>query len=393
MTTFWNKHDYGEIILALGIICIAANLRAAITAVGPLIELISKDTNISNGEAGLLTTIPLIAFAFFSPFAPRLAQLCGLNVTLGTSMLLLTLGIFLRSTPSVTNLFLGTIMIGLSISVGNVLIPSFIKLNFPRRIGSMTGLYSISMGIWAALAAGLSPRFLEYFHLTWRGSLAVWAILSLFALFIWLPQMRLSHTSNPTPNYVSFFEIMHSQTTWYVAFFMGLQSLLFYVIIAWLPQILHEAGMTLNQAGSMSALLNFIGIPVSVIVPIWASRYKDQRTIVLIVFIIYLIGLAGIFFNFTQWAIVWVVLLGIGQGSTISLALTLITLRASNASSVAQLSGASQSIGYMLAAVGPVSFGFLRDLTGSWHHSIAVLILVSIAMLYAGLGAAKNTNI
>jgi MFS transporter, CP family, cyanate transporter len=145
-----------QIILIIGIAFIAANLRSPLTAVGSLVEQIRGSLHISNTLAGMITTLPLFAFAGFSPFAPRLARKFGTKLVLLWSLIFLTFGIILRSSFGGVGLFLGTLILGLSISVGNVLIPSLIKHEFSKQIGVITGIYTASMGLFGAIASGIS---------------------------------------------------------------------------------------------------------------------------------------------------------------------------------------------------------------------------------------------
>ena len=177
-------------ILIIGIILLASNLRAPITSVGPLIAAIRDDLLISNTVAGALTTLPLLAFAFISPFAPKLARRFGIELTLLISLIVLTLGIFLRSLGSIEVLFIGTLFIGLAIAIGNVLLPGLVKQNFAHRVGLMTGVYAVSMNLSAAIASGMSVPLASIGSLGWRGSLGIWGLLGIVAILFWIPQMR-----------------------------------------------------------------------------------------------------------------------------------------------------------------------------------------------------------
>ncbi len=144
------------VLLVLGILLLAANLRPAITGLPPLIGQIRADTGVSNGVAGLLTTLPLLAFGLLSPVAPRLARQFGMERTVLASLLLLAAGILLRSAGAMAALFLGTAVLGAAIVVGNVLLPGLVKREFPEHAGLMTSVYTTALGISAALAAGVS---------------------------------------------------------------------------------------------------------------------------------------------------------------------------------------------------------------------------------------------
>src|ERR671917_1537329 len=180
------------VLLVSGIVLLAANLRPALTGVAPLIGQIRMDTGVSNGVAGLLTTLPLLAFGLLSPVAPLLARWFGMERALLASLLLLAAGILLRSEGAVVALFLGTAVLGAAIVAGNVLLPSLIKREFPEHAGLMTSVYSTALAISAALAAGVSVPIMDLTGIGWRGSLALWALPALLGAVAWIPQLRRS---------------------------------------------------------------------------------------------------------------------------------------------------------------------------------------------------------
>src|SRR3954447_14084625 len=190
-----------SVLLVLGIVLLAANLRPALTSVSPLIGQIRTDTGLSNGAAGLLTALPLLAFGVLSPIAPRLARRLGMERVLLASMVILAAGILLRSVGGVAALFVGTAVLGAAIALGNVLLPGLIKREFPERSGLMTSVYSTAMGASAAIAAGVSFPIAQQNGTGWRASLALWSLLALVAAMAWLPQIRSARPANaPTQN-------------------------------------------------------------------------------------------------------------------------------------------------------------------------------------------------
>lgn len=377
-----------QALLIAGIVAIALNLRPALTGVGPLIADIRQDTGLSNTLLGLLTTLPLLAFGFVSAFTPLATRRLGLERTLAAALGALAAGILLRGAPSVLLLYLGTAVLGTAIAFGNVLLPSIVKRDFPARTGSMTGIYSSAMGIGATIGAGVSvPLALV---LGWRGSLAVWAIPALAALLLWLPQ-----THQRTPPFrsrtirQSLRHLGGSRIAWFVALFMGLQSLTFYVIIAWLPEILQSRGHDAAFAGWMLALSQGTGILGTMIVPTWAGRLRDQRPLVWMLGLMEAGSLAGMLIPVAAIVPIWVSLLGFIMGGTFGLALLLIVLRTDDSETATELSGMAQSIGYLLAAAGPLLFGLLYDLMRGWTGPILFLVATMVAKVVTGLGAGR----
>ncbi|WP_326116631.1 CynX/NimT family MFS transporter [Paenibacillus alginolyticus] len=377
--------------LILGILFIAANLRAPITGLGPLVGYIHSQTHLSNTITGLLSALPLLAFAILSPLAPKIAHRIGMESSLMASLVLLTAGILLRSLPSVTALFVGTLVIGLAIAVGNVLLPSLIKRDFPDQVGPMTGAFSASMNIFGALASGISIPLSVGAGLGWRGSLGCWALLAGLAVLCWLPQLRNRRTYASIPAKGG--SVWRSKLAWQVTLFMGLQSFLFYINANWLPELLHERGMSIATAGWMLAGMQFISLPFSFIVPIIAARNKNQRGIVVMTVLFHLIGYIGLLTGNTELTWLWMICIGIAVGSSISLALAFFGLRTKDSMQAAELSGMAQSVGYLLAAAGPILFGFLHDVTHAWSLSLMTLVIVSVLLLLVGLGAGRNAYV
>lgn len=380
-------------LLIIGIMLIAANLRAPITAVGSLINDIVDDLQLSNAVAGSITTIPLLAFAIFSPFAPKIAQRFGLERTIFYSMIALTIGIFIRSTSSIALLFGGTILLGLAISIGNVLLPGYVKLKFPHQIGLMTGLYAVFMNIFGALASGISVPLSNVGSLGWQGALAVFGGLSLLATIVWMPQLK----QNIVPPKVTSQEkkpsLLKSPLAWSVTLFMGTQSLLFYTIVAWLPPMLQTKGYSPENAGWMLFAVQMTIVPVTFIVPIIAGKMKNQFGLAIFTALAFATGIIFLIINEPILILPAVISLGIGAGSAFSLAMMLFTLRTNTVDEAAQLSGMAQSAGYLLAATGPVIFGKLYDLTLDWDTSLYILLSMTLIILFAGLYASQSKTV
>lgn len=426
MNQLSNKHEKNSdlyskraasIILIIGITFIAANLRAPLTAVGPLVEQIRGSLHISNTLAGMITTLPLFAFAGFSPFAPRLARKFGTKLVLLLSLIFLMFGIILRSLFGGVGLFLGTAIIGLSISVGNVLIPSLFKQEFPERIGVMTGIYNVSMGLFGAIASGISVPVAAESGLGWGGALSLWAALSFVSIIFWIPQVtrRRQETSSDREmvgsyikakskdirkeknemgsvkgEFINKVNLWKSHLAWQVTVYMGLQSMVLYCMVAWLPAILIQQGMDSSRAGFMLSLYQLASLPIAFVGSVLAGRKSNQRPLVIIASLCVLIGLLGIFFGGTGLTFLWVIMIGSGGALTFSLAIIFFSFRTKNADEAARLSGMAQSIGYLLAAFGPMIFGFLHDEFNNWALPLIILIGIAGLCLLAGLGASRD---
>ncbi|MFI3622040.1 CynX/NimT family MFS transporter [Vagococcus fluvialis] len=380
-------------LLLLGIIMIATNLRAPITSVGPLVGTITNSLNLTGAQAGLITTLPLIAFAIISPIAPKLARKFGTETTILGALILIILGLSIRYLPSISTLFLGTAILGCGIAIGNVLIPSIVKQEFQNQSGLVTGIYSVSMNLTGAIASGVSIPLIEKLGWTWNQAFSLWIILAALALLAWLPQLK-NKKATPEVNVVDTNNsIWHSSLAWSVSLFMGIQSFIFYVLVAWLPEILISQGIPSSKSGGMLSLLQLTLLPTTFIIPIIAEKRPNQKSLVVISFTLFTLGISGLMFSSLAVISLSIISIGIAGGITFSLSMMFFNLRTSTPKEAADLSGMAQSIGYILAAVGPFLFGLLHDLTNNWQSSLFLLIGMTIILLFVGLNAGSSKKV
>ena len=380
-------------LLIIGVILVGANLRVPLTSAGALVSFLRDDFGISNALAGAITTLPLIAFALLSPFAPKLAGKFGMERTIGISLVLLFAGILIRSAGGIELLFFGTLLIGLAIAIGNVLMPGIVKMNFPLQIGLMTGLYAIVMNVFGALGSGLSIPIASSGNFGWTGSLLVWGVLTLVTIVIWLPQLKKSRPAENSSVQATSGSLMRSSLAWKITLFMGAQSLIFYTLITWLPTILTANGYDIHLAGWGVFIFQFASIPFTFIIPVIADKMKNQVLIALAASGMIIVGILGLLAGLTQLTLLWIVLLGMGNGSAFSLSMMFFTLRTKDGYQAAELSGMAQSFGYLLAAFGPVLVGGLQDITGSWTLPLLLVTLAAAVMLITGIAAGKNRQV
>ncbi|ATT83600.1 CynX/NimT family MFS transporter [Salmonella enterica] len=392
MTTALSPRGKQGALLIAGILMIATTLRVTFTGAAPLLETIRSDYGLSTAQTGLLTTLPLLAFALVSPLAAGIARRFGMERSLFAAMLLICAGIALRSLPSATLLFAGTAIIGCGIALGNVLLPGLIKRDFSQHVARLTGAYSLTMGAAAALGSALVvPLALHGFG--WRGALLMLMLFPLLAFLIWLPQWRTTRSANLSSSRALHERgIWRSPLAWQVTLFLGLNSLIYYVIIGWLPTILISHGYSEAQAGSLHGLLQLATAAPGLAIPLILHRFNDQRWIAALVSLLCALGAAGLWFVPGQ-AVIWTLLFGFGSGATMILGLTFIGLRASSAHQAAALSGMAQSVGYLLAACGPPVMGKLHDASGSWYLPLSGVTVLAIIMAIFGLYAGRDREI
>ncbi|NEW76588.1 CynX/NimT family MFS transporter [Streptomyces rhizosphaericus] len=392
-------------LLLIGIVLASLNMRAALAGVSPLLGEISGHFGLSATTGSLVTTIPLIFMGLASPFAPRLARRRGTEAVLLSALVLLLGGILLRVAPPVMALFAGGALVGSGIAFLNVLMPGLVKRDFPHRAAGMTALYTTSM-IGGATVSAASAVPLENALGGWRGSLASWSLLAAVAALVWIPQTVLArrgtHHGEPAATPVrtpvrttsgAEPRLGRSALAWQVTLFMGLQSSIAYVCIAWMPTIFTDHGMSKSAAGLVFAFSTMLQMVGSFVVPTLAGRMRSQRTLAVAVAALMGAGIAGLLVAPAAGAWVWAALIGVGQGGSVGLALTMMVLRTGDAHTSARLSGMAQTWGYLLAAVGPLALGAVHQATGGWALPLTLMLAVCGALALLGLGAGRDRKI
>ena len=378
---------------AFAFFLLVANLRPALTAVGPLLEVIRSSLGLSSTAAGLLPTLPLLIFAIFSPFA-RLGDLFGIERTLAGCLALIATGVALRSEGSVAALFGGTVIFAIGIGVANVLVPSLIKRDFPHHVGGMTTAYVMVMSLTGAAATGLAVPLSVHLAGGWQSSLAIWAALAAFALVCWLPEMRRTGalTVRRPERPESGKPIWRCHTAWQVAIFMGLQFLTYYVTIGWLPLFLADHGHSPAEAGWLLTLYQTMSFAVGLVAPMLMRRGRDQRMLAVVASLISALCISGLLVA-PSLAGLWLLIFGGSFGITFILSFALIGMRTSDHRRAASLSTMSQATAYLIAAMGPVAFGWLRDVAVGWTVPMLSLAAVAVIQAGAGLGAGRKEQL
>lgn len=392
MTTTTQPSAKDRTLLIAGILMIATTLRVTFTGAAPLLDMIRSDYGLTTAQTGLLTTLPLLAFALISPLAAGTARRIGMERSLFISLILICAGIGIRSLPSAALLFTGTAVIGCGIALGNVLLPGLIKRDFPGHVARLTGAYSLTMGAAAAFGSALVVP-LALAGAGWHNALLMLMAFPLLALFLWLPQWRAKQTSPLTgARALHNRGIWRSALAWQVTLFLGINSLVYYVIIGWLPAILISQGYSETQAGSMHGLLQLATAAPGLAVPLLLHRMKDQRGIAGFAALLCAVSAAG-FWMIPGQAVLWTLIFGFGSGATMILGLTFIGLRASSAHQAAALSGMAQSVGYLLAACGPPLMGKIHDTAGDWRIPLLVCAFAAVVMAFCGVLAGRDREI
>lgn len=394
------------ITITILIILVACNLRAPFTGAGALINTISCEFSLSPGMSGLLTTIPLLAFAAVSPLVVPLAERIGAGRLLFASSLVLGAGVCIRSLLGGIGVFAGTVIIGAAIAVGNVLLPAIIKSKFPQKIEMMTSLYTVVMQIVSAVSTAASVPLSIAFG--WKAALGIWLVTVACAAVVCFvcKSLRLSRTYDGSlgegertgqndnagsgkvgtvrPNAAPG-SIYRSKMTWWVTLYMGVQSMMFYSFIAWLSPMLQTKGYSDVVSGYLLSVYVIMGMAGSAMLPFIMKKNKEQSVTGILLGALYLAGmvcmlLAGYF----AALIAGILLCGFCSGTCVSFSMALFGLHTSNGQSASRLSAVAQSAGYLVAAIGPVALGKLFDLTASWIVPLSLLVMAAVFLIVAG---------
>lgn len=378
-------------LLLLGLVLVALNLRPALSSMAPVLGQVSAGLGLTGSEAGLLTTLPVLCLGLFAPLAPILARRFGGERVILGILFTLALGILVRSTLGVAGVFLGSLMAGASIGIIGVLLPGIVKRDFPRHAGTLTGVYTMALCLGAAMAAGATVPLATRFDGSWAMGLGFWLVPALLAMLVWLPQARQGHGLHKVAYRVR--GLWRDPLAWQVTLYMGLQSSLAYIVFGWLPSILIGRGLSPTEAGLVLSGSVILQLVSSLSAPWLATRGKDQRLAIVIVMLLTLAGLFGCLYAPLSGLWGWAVVLGLGQGGTFALALTLIVLRSGDAHVAANLSSMAQGVGYTLASMGPFAVGVVHDLTGGWAAVGWIFAVLGIGALVFGLGAGRAEHV
>ncbi|WP_422102150.1 MFS transporter [Vreelandella sp.] len=368
---------------------VGLNLRPAMSSVAPLLSRLQENAGLTTQAAGLLTTLPVLFLGLTAPLAPMIGHRIGIERALSAALLLLTSGLLLRTLPLPWVLYLGTAMAGSAIGLAGTLLPSLVKRELPQNADVLTGLYTMALCLGGALGAGFSVPLVQWLG-SWQASLASWALLALSTMAVWICY---APSPKPTPARsqpigIPLRSLLRKPLTWQVMLFMGIQSSMAYIVFGWLPTLLIERGYSEATAGWTMAVSIMCQLASALSAPWIARLSKDQRPALLLVLACTALGLALLLIAPLSWRWPGAALLGLGQGGSFSLALSLLVLRTANERLAGQLSGLVQGGGYTLAALGPFGVGLMLQ-TGATTAHIAWLLIGLIGIccgfaLFAG---------
>ncbi|RLP85746.1 MFS transporter [Micromonospora sp. CV4] len=373
---------------------VALNLRAAVTSLGALLDEVRDGLGLSGTTAGLVTTLPTIAFAGLGALTPWLVRRVAPARILVVAMLALVAGQVLRVATDSAWIFLLTSALALAgIAVANILLPMLVKQHFPHRTGLVTGAYTMALTAGTTVAAATAVPIAHAFG-SWRAGLGIWAAMAAVAVLPWVPlalrTRAAARRANPTVAVAPAARVRPARTRlgWAMALYFGAQSLSGYAIMGWLAQLFRDAGYQPESAGLLLAGVTALGVPIALLMPTVAGRLATLRPLVLGLTTASALAYLGLALAPHGAALLWVILLAIGQGA-FPMILTTIGLRARTAEGTVALSAFAQSTGYVIAALGPMLVGILYEVTGGWTAPIGFLLVALAVQTAAGMAIAR----
>ena len=387
-----------SILIILGVIFLSLILRTPITSVGAIVGPLKSILDINNTVAGFITTIPLIAFAIFSPMVAKLSNKAGLEKTLLLAAVIISIGLGLRFYINTYVFFITTFIIGVGITIGNVLLPGLVKKYYPKKLGLMTGFYAVVMNVGAAVAAGISYPILssniggEKFSTGL--AVNIWIIIAIINIFVYTAMSKNSSVSEIKDEHEKVHGYFKYSKMWTIMLSMGLQSALFYCSVSWFAEIMISKDFSPETAGLLLSISQFAQFPSTFIVPILADKVHNKLIIPVVITIGYLVSLVGMLYTSGNFVLMltFIIIFALAGGGSFSYVMYLFSVKSRNESEAADISGLAQSGGYLLAAVFPPLLGYIRDIS-DWNKASYVLILTAAVLLVTLVHCSSKGNI
>jgi MFS transporter, CP family, cyanate transporter len=388
-----EKHFKGYFPLLLAVCAVAAALKTPISNIGTVTSLIKSEYGISSAAIGSVTTITLLTFSIVSLAVNAISKRLGVGRTVLYSLFVLIAGMIIRSYCGLAGLYIGTVIVAASLIFGNVLVPGFIKAKFGNESTFITGIYLTSTQVFCALAAGTSYGLATQINIGWKGALAIWAVLAAAGAAAWAPFRKTRMDGN-----IAVFEaadqkmsLFKNKTTWLIAMYMGLQSMIFYCLCAWYPTMLQWNGMSPQTSSYCFMVLQLASIPSSATVSFIVMRNKKISKPLIFIIAGYAVSLGILMFKLPVFIyFIAAIITGYCCGACFCLAILLLNLKTSHSDNTNKLSGAVHAISYIIAGGGPVLLGVMFDNVSVMVFPVLTLLLVLSVILGLGLKADRS---
>lgn len=351
------------VLLAVALFLAALNLRPAIASVSPLLDVIRSQVHLNRTIAGLLTTIPTLCIGVGAFLVPPLAARVGAERALTVALVLIGVATAARMwAGQVSILFLTTLVAGAGIAVGQTLLPGLVRRHFPEHPMLITSLYSLGITLGAAIPAAVAAPLRDASG-SWEFALAFWSVFAVAAVAVLAPIAR---SSAPLARGGLVSPPWRSVRAWEIALLFGGESGSYYVVLAWLAPLYEDHGWSPTRAGLLLTLMSIAQAVATVVLTWRARRMRDRRPVLIGSLALLVVGMTGVALSPFSVPVVWALIIGVGNGIVFPAMLVLPVDYGHDPETAGRLAGMGFGVGYLLASLGPVLTGGLRDLTGSY---------------------------
>ena len=384
------------VLLLAGVLLVALNLRGPLVAIAPVVDDVRRDLDVSAGTVGLLTSIPVLCFGLAAPAASLLIARTGVHRAVLVSLAGVLAGTLLRSLGSPGAAIAGTVVLGLGITVGNIVVPVVIGRDFPGATNVVTAAYTAALNLGSTLTAAVTAPLADL--IGWRGALAACGLLVVVAAAVWTAALRRhvaravaaedAGTAPPPPPAVATGSVWRCPVAWGLTLAFACQAFSYYGLTAWLPALLaDENGMSRAAAGVSSSLFQVLAVVGAFSVPPLVAWWKRPSLVLLAITAVWATLPIGLLVAPSLWAL-WCCLAGMAQGGGITVLFIAIVRRSRDLTENRRLSAMVQGGGYVVAATGPLVVGAVQEATGGWTVPLLVILGAVVVMAVAGAASA-----
>jgi len=376
--------------VVIGVVLVAVNLRGPILAPAPVLGVLQEDLGLSSTTAGLLTTLPVLCFALAGPFIPRLIRRTGPDGAVIACLLGILIGTVVRSVGPTANVFLGTVIIGAAIMIGNIVVPVIIRRDVPwRRAAAVTGLYTATMNIGGTITSLGTVPLAQL--VGWRWALALWGLLTVGGLLYWTRlRARRQTTTEPAGAPAASAGPVSpsvSRIAWLLLIALACQTFAYYALSGWLPTLLSETrGLDPATSGAAASLFQFFSVLGAFGVPLLAARARGWVPMAAVAasWVAMPIGLLVAPEAFVLWSLFG----AIGHGGAFTAILSIIAQLTGSDREAASVSARVQTGSYVAATFGGPVVGALYSATGGWTAPLLLVLGAVVSFSIAGITAA-----
>lgn len=382
------------ILIVVSIFFVALNMRPAVTAIGPLFNVLMESLQVSNTHMSLLTSIPVFCMGLFAPLAVPMQKKVGTKWAIGILLIIIALANGLRFVKeSYLILLVTSFAAGFAIAIIGPILNAYIKEKFPSRFTTVVGVYSFGIGAGATLSAGLTVSIYNAFDKSWTIALGGWVVLAIVAFIIWslsIPQERMEVQKEVKSIDATVRNPWKNRHAWTILVFFGLQTALFFSLMSWLPAMLQDKGFSLVVASALLTFMSIVQLAGNIIITMLMEKWTNRITWILSLSALGIIGFGLLWIG--EGDILWfaVFIIGVVLSGLFPIGLLLPLDEATNNAEANSWSSMVLSGGFMISAILPLLIGVLYDKTANHTFTYAIFIVIMLGIICTTLFLKKK---